>query len=321
MLNKKQLFTISIIFFIFFLLLNMSAFMHAYKFTHFSHQDIKKSKNPEDLDFREKILILFTGISNPKPKNHLNPDVSYLDFDIYNNKKMKLNCWLFQVQNPSGIVILVHGYSSCKSSLLKEARAFNSLNYDSLLIDLSGHGDSDGNQTTVGFYEADDVFAVYNYVKKNFSYNSIILYGVSMGAVSILHSVYKYEIKPDIIILECPFSSLLSTVKHRFEIMKLPPSPFSQLLLFWGSIQQKFNGFSHNPNKYALKVDLPVLLMYGENDDRITIDEIRDIYKNLSGFKRLVIFYNTIHELYYRRNPLQWINEVESFITTVKGEL
>ena len=238
---KRILFFTIIIFLSLFLLLNISAFIHAYKFTHFTRQDSTKTKDPEYLDLLDKLIVLFTGISNPKPQNNVKPHYPYTDLIIKKNDNSILHCWFSQQLNPKGIVLLAHGFSTSKFSLIKEASAFNSMNYDSLLIDLSGHGDSDGNSTSIGYYEADDVYKVFTYIKSNYSYKSIILYGVSMGAVTILHSIYKYKIIPDTIILECPFSGLLSTVKHRFEIMGLPPSPFSELLVFWGSIQNRFN--------------------------------------------------------------------------------
>jgi hypothetical protein len=57
------------------------------------------------------------------------------------------------------------------------------------------------------------------------------------------------------------------------------------LLDFWGGIQNGFWAFIHNPTEYAKKVRCPVLLLYGEKDNRVSSGEIDEIFLNLKGKK------------------------------------
>ena len=53
--------------------MNIIAYFHAYKFTHFSELNIEKTKNPKELGVINKIKALLFGINNPKPINKTQP--------------------------------------------------------------------------------------------------------------------------------------------------------------------------------------------------------------------------------------------------------
>ena len=72
-----------------------------------------------------------------------------------------------------------------KSSLLDKAEIFLNLGYNTFLVDFMGSGGSDGNQTTIGFYEAEEVKTAFNYLEACGEKN-IILFGTSMGAAAIM---------------------------------------------------------------------------------------------------------------------------------------
>jgi anionic cell wall polymer biosynthesis LytR-Cps2A-Psr (LCP) family protein len=48
-----------------FVLMNIVAVFHAYKFTHFANSNSDKTKNPGKLSFGQKIQTLIFGVSNP----------------------------------------------------------------------------------------------------------------------------------------------------------------------------------------------------------------------------------------------------------------
>ncbi len=48
--------------------------------------------------------------------------------------------------------------------MLDKAEEFEKMNYKVLLVDFMGSGGSEGNQTTVGFKEADEVKTVFEYI-------------------------------------------------------------------------------------------------------------------------------------------------------------
>jgi alpha-beta hydrolase superfamily lysophospholipase len=295
-----------------FLLMNIVAYFHAYKFTHFSDSTEAKTKSGS-LSVGGKLKALFFGINNPRPENKTKPKRPYETIIIQSNKKIE--CWFIKSDSSKGTVILFHGYGGEKSSMLHQADEFLTLDYNTLLVDFMGSGGSEGNQTTIGFKEAQEVKSCYDYIISK-GEKSIYLFGTSLGASAILKSINDYSLSPAGIIIECPFGSLYKTTCARFRSMGVPKFPMAGLLVFWGGVQNGFWAFSYRPEEYAKKVTCPALLLYGERDEKVSRSEIDIIYSNMKGKKYLKIFPLAMHEDYLIKYKDEWIKEIETFLTS-----
>ena len=144
----------------------------------------------------------------------------------------------------------------------------------------------------------------------------VYLYGLSMGAVAVLKSAAEGT-ATDGIILECPFDSLLTTVRHRFETVGLPAFPAAHALLFWGGVQLGFNPFRHGALAYAPYVHEPVLLMAGDRDPWVTPNETRHIFDALGGSKRLYLCRDVGHASCLSSDSARWTAEVSGFLANL----
>lgn len=299
-----------------FVLMNIVAFFHAYKFTHFVTESVSKTKSPEKLNTFDKIKTLLLGINNPRPTNKEKPE-KYQQIELQSNKK--IDCWYLKKQDTAkGTVIIFHGYSGEKSGMLDKADEFEKLNYNVLLVDFMGSGGSEGNQTTLGYKEAEEVKTTFDYLTQNGEKN-IYLFGTSMGAVAILKAINDYQLSPKGIIIECPFGSMYQTTCARFKNMNAPKFPMAGLLVFWGGVQNGFWAFGHNPIEYAKKVNCPVLLLYGEQDKNVSRQEIDNIYTNIKGKKTLKIYPFAGHENYLLKYKDEWRKDIEDYFSTIDG--
>lgn len=294
-----------------FLLLNGIAFMHAYRFTHFSTQAPEKTKEV-NLSTAQKLQLLFTGVSNPKPQQKGVPARPYQTIKLQSNKKIE--GWLIERDSAKGAVVLFHGYGGEKSSMLDKAEVLYQLGYRVLLMDFMGSGGSEGTQTTIGYQEAEQVKTSFNYLQ-GIGEESIHLFGTSMGAVAIMKALKDFGLKPASIILECPFGTMYETVSSRFEIYGVPSFPMAGLLMFWGGAQNGFWAFDHKPVDYAKSISCPTLLLYGEKDPKVSRGEIDQIYANLKGPKRLKVYPNAGHENYLRKYEKEWTRDIHEFLS------
>lgn len=304
---KKMVLLLSAIF----IIMNGIAFMHAYKLTHFSSSTATKTKSPDKLNWLEKTETLFLGVSNPRPVNTMTPAQPYST--VYLPGNTKTECWLMKNDTAKGTVIIFHGYSGNKSLMLDKAGKFLEAGYNTLLVDFMGSGGSVGNRTTIGFKEGEQVYAAWHYLT-GLGEKNIILFGTSMGSVAIMKAIADHGIVPAALILECPFGSMYQTVAARFNNMNLPAFPMAGLLVFWGGIQNGFNGFSHRPDQYAKQIKSPVLLLYGEKDKYVSKEEIDNIYSNINAPKKLVSYPLAGHENYLKQYDREWTNDVRSFL-------
>jgi len=291
--------------------MNTIAIFHSYKFTHFSDSKIEKTSNPKKLTAGQKIKTLVFGVNNPRPENHTTPTINYETVKLKSNREIE--CWSIKAENPKETVIIFHGFSGEKSSMLDKSEIFLKLGYNTFLVDFMGSGGSEGNQTTIGFLEAEQVKTSFEFLKAKGEQN-IILFGTSMGAAAIMKAINDFDIKPRKIIIECPFGSMYKTVCARFETMNVPTFPMAGLLVFWGGAQNGFWAFGHNPTQYAKKINRPTLLLYGAKDQKVSREEIENIYHNLAGKKQLKVFQEAGHENYLTKYKTEWTHSIKEFI-------
>ncbi len=294
-----------------FVLMNIVAIFHSYKFTHFDNSKTEKTQDPKILSIGKKIITLIFGVSNPRPQTTKLPTCNFETIILKSNKKIE--CWNIKSENKKGTVILFHGFGSEKSTMLDKAEIFLSLGYNIFLVDFMGSGGSEGNQTTIGFLEAEQVKTCFDFVTKK-GEKSIYLFGSSMGSVAIMKAINDFDIKPKGIIIECPFGSMYETVCARFKIMNVPSFPMAGLLVFWGGLQNGFWAFSHNPTEYAKKINCPTLLLYGAKDEKVSRNEINEIFNNLTGVKKLKIYQEAGHENYLNKYQDEWTEDIQEFL-------
>ena len=301
-------------FVVIFLLLNIMAAFHAYKFTHF-YADLPKAKKMEEMSFAEKASFIFMGTKYPKSKVTDSFAIPHQTLVLTTLDSVHLESWYAKANsNVKGTVLLFHGHGGSKSGIIAEATAFHQMGWNVLVTDFRAHGNSEGEICTIGANEAKDVKAAYDFVKTSGEKN-IVLYGISLGASTILTAIDHYAIKPEKVILEMPFGTLEDAVKGRLRTMHIPEQPMSTLLTFWGGVEQGFWAFDHCPEDFAKKLNCPVLLQWGLNDPRVTQDETNTIFKNLASHDKLLMVYaRSGHQSLCKNENEKWMSTVGNFL-------
>lgn len=298
---------------IIFILMNVLASVHAYKFTHF-YDSLPPAKPLAEQTWWDKTKPIFTGINAAKKHNKDFPTRKYETVTLTTKDNLQLEAWSVPVDSSKATIIMFHGHGSNKSGIVKEADAFADMGYSTFLVDFRAHGGSSGNVCTIGEEEVKDVLCVYEYVRKNTS-QPVYLYGMSMGAATILHTMAKTNIDPDKLILEMPFGALQDAVNGRLKLMGVPAQPMGTLLTFWGGVEHGFWAFSYKPRVDAREVSCPVLIQWGEKDTRVKRSEVESIYRRLSsGDKQLVVYPEAGHESLYKKEPEKWMRTVQRFL-------
>lgn len=287
---------------------NAVAWMHAYRMTHFVDDGVRTVR-PESLSSAAKLKVLLTGVTVPRPTSTRTPADMGVDFEavrLQARDGISLSAWHIPGLPDGGSVAMFHGYGACKGNLLSEARVFHELGWHTLLVDLRGAWESDGTVTTLGAAEAADVAGAAAWLGRKRPDQPLVLFGASMGAVAILGTMNRDWVEPDAIILECPYDTLLHTIQHRFEAMRVPAFPAAQALVFWGGVQHGFNGFALNPVDFAQSVRCPALLLHGERDPRVRARDVEAIRTGMRGPSTVYTFLGLGHESYAEARPNEY---------------
>ena len=250
-----------------FLAMNTVAWLHARAMSRFVRTG-ERTASPEKLSVLARAGVLLTGVTLLRPENRRTPKDFRLEFQMVRfpgAKGIQLEAWFIpaSAESAKGVALLFHGYGASKESLLPVAVEFHAFGWSTLLVDFHGSGGSAGDTTSVGWHEAEDVAAAFTAAATLAPGKPRVLYGASMGAAACLRAIHTLGLKPDALVMECPFDRMLTTVRSRFRAMRVPSWPFAELLVFWGGRQGSFDAFAHNPVDYARAVTCPVLLMHG----------------------------------------------------------
>jgi alpha-beta hydrolase superfamily lysophospholipase len=299
--------------------INAIAFMQTWTMTHYADAGTRTLK-PEELTLFDKIGVVLTGVTVPRPSNTATPAGVGLPYvseriAVADSEGGELGAWYIGSDGAHGVVLMFPGYAQSMDGLLSQAAEYHRMGWATLLVDFRGEGNSTGNSTTLGAREARDVAAALVFARGQWPGYKFVLYGVSMGAAAILRAYAEEGVRPDALVLESPFDSLLSTVQNRFDAIGLPSFPAAQLMVFWGSIQSGHNGFADNPISYATSVQCPVLFMYGTADPRVTARQSEAIYALLDppGGKTSVAFQGLVHESLIAGDGALWRASVAQF--------
>ncbi len=305
-----------------FVLINISAALYAYKLTHF----YTGSEQREPMA-RQNIFVktwrLFTG---PRYSKSFITDPPTFSFDtviLKTSKGIFIDAWYARADSlPKGTVLLFHGITTTKASLLSEAYEFRFQGYNIMMVDFRGHGNSGGTTTTMGVRETEEVKLAYDYLVQQGEKN-IFLYGSSMGAVAVIKAIADYGLNPSGAILEMPFASLQSHLQARARLVGFSgfnEKPFGFLVTGWIGIERGFNGYGHRTEKYAEKITCPVLLQWGALDNIVLKKETDKIFNAIgSADKKLVIYEQAGHGSMLQNNPGKWQVEVEGFLSVNKN--
>ena len=306
-----------------FILINLSAALYAYKFTHYYEGSPGEIKSSSSQNIFAKTWKLFTGPKFYRSVVDERPVFPFETVKLKSAKGLQIEAWYSKTDssNAKGTILFFHGITVTKTQMLDAAYEFRYWGYNVMMVDLRGHGNSDGNITTIGFREAEEVKLAYDHVKQKGEKN-IILYGSSLGAVVITKAISDYEISPAGIIIEMPFLSLQTYLKAKARMLGFPQQPFAFLTAGWIGIEKGFNGYGHKTTRYAKKIQCPVLMQVGAKDEFVLLSESTKIFDAIaSPNKKLVVFENCQHESFLRCEKEKWRTEVLSFLSACASPL
>ena len=149
------------------ILINISAAFHAYRFTHYYDDDKIRNQGSSHGKPLLRTWRLMTGRKLAKSLIQYYPTIPYDTVQLTTNNGMKLEAWYMRADSAKGTVILFHGLNSNKGNVLAEAFSFISFGYNTMLVDIRAHVNSEGIANSLVYKESEEVKLSYdNIVKK-----------------------------------------------------------------------------------------------------------------------------------------------------------
>jgi fermentation-respiration switch protein FrsA (DUF1100 family) len=191
-------------------------------------------------------------------------------------------------------IVMIHGLSNNREEPLNKAGYLHQAGYNLLVFDLRGHGQSDGNGTTMGYREPEDARAAVAEARA-LDPGPIALFGYSLGA-SI--SVEEAATNPDVtaVIEDSGFSSVGDVFLARFtEVTRLPNLPWAAPLVAFGALDLGTSLWNVRPAGLAAQLHKPLLAIIGTADTIVPPAEGLAIFDAAPGPKQLLVVHGAGH--------------------------
>src|SRR6266545_4274030 len=198
--------------------------------------------------------------------------IDFQDVELITEDHVKLSAWYTPPNAKRGAVILVaHGYGDKRPE--EFYALFATHGYGVIAWDFRAHGKSEGEFSSLGYYEILDAKAALDFVLAQPGVGHVGAWGGSMGAVTMIRATAHYP-QIEALVADSPFVTLKEEMDLRV------PFPMMRSLI------QLFAGWETgvNPNEVrpvddiALISPRPVFIIQGMADGMVPLDSAQRLY-------------------------------------------
>jgi hypothetical protein len=223
---------------------------------------------------------------------------------------------LYYFRNPSSnkLVVLSHGHTYTHHGCIKYARMMSGFGYNVVMYDQRFHGNSEGKNTTLGYYEKFDLFDIITVALVDFEGIKLLgTYGESMGAATVIQEKSIDE-RVDFCISDCAFCDLSFLIKEKIKARKLPKFIYLFIDLFVKAITGvRMREIS--PINDLERITIPILFIHGKQDEFIGYWHTEKMYEKYNGDKEIFLAdNNATHAMSYFAEKKEYEEKVKVFI-------
>lgn len=193
-------------------------------------------------------------------------------------------------------IILVHGVDANRLAMTPEAQLLSQAGYQLLMLDLRGHGLSEGEYKTYGYLEALDVQAATDYLARSPQVDHIGVIGHSYGGAAVARAASQ-DSRLEAVVLQSTYSSMITITHDSFNRFAfLPEWPFAPLII---SLAEERVGLQlsdvDSTRELATMSPRPLMIIHGREDSLIPVEQAYELYRAAPHPKWLWIINNMGH--------------------------
>jgi len=225
-------------------------------------------------------------------------DKTAKDVYITSTNKGELKLHAYEIENNSEIwAIVIHGYSGQSKDMTYYAQQYYNKGYNVLVVDLRGHGQSQGDYIGMGWHDRLDIIDWANYLINKNEDCKIILHGVSMGAATVMMATG--ENLPDnvkVAIEDCGYSSIWDEFEMQLKLLyNLPTFPVLNAASAICKIRAGYMLEEGSCIEQVKKSKIPTLFIHGDQDTFVPFEMLDMVYEAANCEKEKLVIEGAAH--------------------------
>lgn len=277
-------------------------------------------------------LTTFSRRDGKKSKNHRLQDSCYLPYEqqmkeglVYlrhcDREEISVKAFdgisLAADYYPAGsrtTAILMHGYNTFPIANFRViGTCLHKMGMNVLMPFERAHLKSGGRHSTLGMLEQKDVLTWIDWAEQHGA-EQIVLYGISMGAASVAYALSRIKtgsVKRAVV--DCGFISPYEAMRRESARRKLP----TRLLMPYTVLLSKLM-FHEDPRRKVTEslsaAGIPVLFLYGDADQTVSVEEGRQIYGACASEKQFLEVHGAEHTVAWLAAAEEQKKQITEFI-------
>lgn len=238
--------------------------------------------------------------------------------DVYiESKKLRLHSYEVKAKKESKVwVIAVHGYTDSAYFMVGAAKQFLNYGYNVLMPDLRAHGKSEGKYIGMGWLDRLDLMQWIDYLIATYGNIKIILYGISMGAATVMMaSGERLPSNVRAIIEDCGYTSAWEEFAYELKtLFHMPTFPALYNANVITKIRARYSLKKASAIKQVAKSKTPTLFIHGDKDKFVPFYMLDKLYEAASCKKEKLVIKNAGHAEAQAIEPERYWRCVRRFI-------
>jgi alpha-beta hydrolase superfamily lysophospholipase len=213
-------------------------------------------------------------------------------------------------------VLLVHGHNASAKDMGIIAAQYHERQFNVLLIDSRGHGQSGGHYSGLGWLEWRDCpLWIDRIVAELGQSTAVILHGISMGANTLLNAAGEglpSEVRA--VIADSPFTSVRAIMTYRLHKHHIPAMPILISAALLNLAGQRHQIFGADTRKQVARSKVPIFFIHSRADRQNPPWMSQQLYDRAAGFSELWITGDAPHGMLFATENGAYTTRVFEFI-------
>lgn len=232
------------------------------------------------------------------------------DVSFYNWRGELLSGWLSLTSPTAPVIILTHGTPGNRVSMISRAAFLHDHGFNVLLFDFQSYGKSQGEISTLGMVESEDILAAISYIHSQLAteFSKIGVLGLSMGATAAVLAASRSEDILALVAESCPVDATQVTADVPDEASREADKQLVEEVYGVDITQAR-------PIDVVNKLagHTAIFFMNGDDDTITPLAGMQALYRSASNPKQYWVVPGAQHAQAFTTDPEEYTQRVDAF--------